>query len=729
MPKPKLWPIFICYRRIDGIDTARRLLTILNKKQTTDAGGQLIQFDVYLDEAMPGVENWNSLQQPYLQKARAIIVVCTPGAKLYEGDGDCVHLEIDWWLENKKAAPLLIDPLKAGERYIPAQIAKRWPSIQRIELVESDWKGLDDASSEEMASVIQSKIVGAILPSGAQVYKQELDRERQRGKWVRRALLLSVLLLILATISGYYAFAQRKEALLSKDITVASLLDTRAAEMFAQSRLLATRQEIEARKRDELLKRIESVDEAQVVRQLNLLNERDRFEREIQNLKAKQSEVLNEGRRLLEMADTRWHRLDNERSTIPISTRSRPEPPLVFTVELLNAAYGESLLIRYGPPDDIKLLMINAGPRSAQIYKQNIEKRLHDLSTNLFDGAPVPLELFIVSERDQEKTGGLLRLLSSLAKIPDTEKPIVAIRGIWANIFKVGGASESSISRISQLIHKLKIPLNKPFDRFVVRPDRGQMKHILPGGMEIIVVGPDQQGLAKLHKWVARDAKRRGGVIEPLIEETFAQLKIDFKPKEFPIPFSPDSSDSSCLPSENAQKLAGGSYTDMSVSNSASSILLFRYASKTFLYTGDARGDLIIEGLSSTGLLDSNGQIHVDLMTIPHFGSDRNITVEFFRRVQSSGYLFSGDGRYGNPEISTVAALIHARSCQPYTMYFVNRDGRASARSGIRTQVDHGLKFDAFFEDEQLFNPNYRRRFRFKDKGSMMVNLLEPLSE
>ena len=64
MTTPQLWPIFICYRRIDGIASARRLHEILDKWTTTGPDGKPIQLDVYLDETMPGVENWKELHRP-----------------------------------------------------------------------------------------------------------------------------------------------------------------------------------------------------------------------------------------------------------------------------------------------------------------------------------------------------------------------------------------------------------------------------------------------------------------------------------------------------------------------------------------------------------------------------------------------------------------------------------------------------------------------------------------
>ena len=60
MTTPQLWPIFICYRRADGITSARRLHEILDKWKTSGPDGKPIQLDVYLDETMPGVDFKNS---------------------------------------------------------------------------------------------------------------------------------------------------------------------------------------------------------------------------------------------------------------------------------------------------------------------------------------------------------------------------------------------------------------------------------------------------------------------------------------------------------------------------------------------------------------------------------------------------------------------------------------------------------------------------------------------
>src|SRR4051812_10651091 len=97
---PERWPIFICYRQADGAATARRLYEMLDKCEVEGSNRKRILLDVYLDETMPAVADWRKLHEPYLQKARALIVVCSPGVKIREGAGDWVYREIDWWLEN-----------------------------------------------------------------------------------------------------------------------------------------------------------------------------------------------------------------------------------------------------------------------------------------------------------------------------------------------------------------------------------------------------------------------------------------------------------------------------------------------------------------------------------------------------------------------------------------------------------------------------------------------------
>ncbi len=91
---------------------------------------------------------------------------------------------------------------------------------------------------------------------------------------------------------------------------------------------------------------------------------------------------------------------------------------------------------------------------------------------------------------------------------------------------------------------------------------------------------------------------------------------------------------------------------------------------RRMLLTGDARGDKIIENLEEHGLMDDEGKIHVDLLKMPHHGSDRNVEDDFFKRVTADHYVVSGDGRHHNPELETYRMLFKARQGgDPYVIH------------------------------------------------------------
>jgi hypothetical protein len=249
----QLWPVFICYRQVDGLAAAQHLYELLHKHEVTGANGELIEFDVYLDKTMPAVADWREIHRPYLEKARALIVVCTPGAKIDDGPEDWVHKEIGWWLEHRNTVPILVDPLRQGIRYVPPSIRERWPEIQRIPLVESEWAGLSSADLEQKANSLRRQIVGSILPSGAAIYDAELKAERQRAeqlsralkgrtralRWLGMALAATMVLLVVAAFTTKYAFNKRDEAGQSAKKTQRQLDRTNRALAIANQALAA----------------------------------------------------------------------------------------------------------------------------------------------------------------------------------------------------------------------------------------------------------------------------------------------------------------------------------------------------------------------------------------------------------------------------------------------------------------------------------------------------------
>lgn len=261
------WPIFICYRQSDGKAVARRTHGLLHGQTVTSVdpeSGATVSYelDVYFDQAAPAAGDWTEIHEPYLKRARAFIVICTPGAKLKESKGDWVHQEIDWWLENNQSAPVLIDALGEEARYIPDAIATRWPNTQRVRLVEDEWSRLDQDELKIEEARVQERLIGGITNTAEHYLRRELEQKERQAKTLRTALerqkmlsrrfkvafFIATLFLVLATGATWYAFVQQgqtERALISEQGAKA---DAVAARKQAESALdTANEQRNEAR--------------------------------------------------------------------------------------------------------------------------------------------------------------------------------------------------------------------------------------------------------------------------------------------------------------------------------------------------------------------------------------------------------------------------------------------------------------------------------------------------
>jgi hypothetical protein len=110
-------------------------------------------------------------------------------------------------------------------------------------------------------------------------------------------------------------------------------------------------------------------------------------------------------------------------------------------------------------------------------------------------------------------------------------------------------------------------------------------------------------------------------------------------------------------------------YSDDSKPNLSSIVVMAEAHGKKILFTGDARGDKILEGLELTRVVEPGGSIHVDVLKCPHHGSDRNVELDFFQRITADHYVFSGNGENGNPERTTFELLATARGAGEYTIH------------------------------------------------------------
>ena len=350
----------------------------------------------------------------------------------------------------------------------------------------------------------------------------------------------------------------------------------------------------------------------------------------------------------------------------------------IFKLEVLRARHGDCLLLHYGTKTKPGLALIDGGP--PKVYKPFLRPRLEELRAErgLDEADPLMIDLMMLSHIDEDHVAGLFELTKELIAAKTTQ--CIQVLDLWHNSFddivgddaqelgravnqQFGPASLSgdlSLESLADLVdsgsaktavdslmvlasipqgrdlrsnaEKLKIPLNAEADGELIVATDEKSPVDMGKGLTFTVVGPMEPELKALQADFAKFAK---------------------KPKK-------DRETASVLASFAA---------DGSVTNLSSIVALAQMKDKTILFTGDALGDKVLEGLEMAGVIEEGGSLHVDVLKGPHHGSDRNVTTEFLQRITADHYVFSADGDFGNPDRETLEMLAEARGTDDYQIH------------------------------------------------------------
>lgn len=390
---------------------------------------------------------------------------------------------------------------------------------------------------------------------------------------------------------------------------------------------------------------------------------------------------------------------------------------MLFTLEALEAKQGDCLILHYGSPEDPRFILIDGGP--AGVYKASLRPRLNALREAWHADEALPLQMLMVSHIDDDHIHGVLDLATNLVGRRDDGQPLpYNVLALWHNSFDdilgnrndelfaslsatvkalaSGGAVPAGLSLswpaalvvasigqgrdLRQHAARLGLEVNPAFAGLVRMPKSGPKILKWGDGLALTVLGPSQDRVEALHADWEREIKRRGWA------------------------------------SDAEGRALAAAYTDASVFNLSSIVVLAEVHGKRMLLTGDARGDDILVGLRAAGLLKS-GRVHVDLLKLPHHGSDRNVETDFFRQVTADHYVISGNGEYGNPEVATLKMVSEARGKAEFTLHLTNRDGENNLGKRLRD----------FFAAEKARGRKYKVAFRKETALSLKVDLLDPV--
>ena len=348
---------------------------------------------------------------------------------------------------------------------------------------------------------------------------------------------------------------------------------------------------------------------------------------------------------------------------------------MFFSLDVRRARKGDCLILHYGTEEKPGLILIDGGPDN--VYQPHLQPRLGEIrdARGLDPEKSLQVDLLMISHVDDDHIAGILELTKELVEAKEEDKPLpVRIKSFWHNTFDdIIGKDPKELTaavtaqfgpaaldgepdtegldpdvakvlagiaqgiRLRDDVRNLKLPLNPEFDGGLVMATEEGGSLDMGKGLTFTIAGPMKAELIALQK--AHDAWLKKQEEEKKKKET----------------------------------LAAFSSQDTSVPNLSSLVILAEAGEggdrKTMLLTGDARGDKILKGMELVGLLEPGGGMHVDILKMPHHGSDRNVRPDFFERITADHYVFSGNGEHGNPDRETLQMLLDANGDAELTIH------------------------------------------------------------
>ena len=322
----------------------------------------------------------------------------------------------------------------------------------------------------------------------------------------------------------------------------------------------------------------------------------------------------------------------------------------MIKLHVIQAEFGDCFILESNQGKDKVTILIDGGPY--QTFKKHLKPALQKLPLG------GKLDLVILSHIDNDHIIGLLDLFEEIkTHRQEGKKEIIRVGKLWHNsfndlleldtepkkFFKTVFLSQNLFAKKEQvkkekiiasiimkgfqqgsdltlLARSLKIPINPEFDKLIVVKDT--LKSINLKNIRLHILGPSEENLKKLRaKWKKWFKKKK-------VTHT-TQLEI------FQI-------------------------LDKSIPNLASIMFLAEIKNRKILFTGDGLGQDIIQILSKNNMMNKNGNFHVDILKVPHHGSDRNASLEFFNAVTADCYIISANGRDDNPSFDTLRWIVES---------------------------------------------------------------------
>jgi hypothetical protein len=313
----------------------------------------------------------------------------------------------------------------------------------------------------------------------------------------------------------------------------------------------------------------------------------------------------------------------------------------------------------------------------------------------------------MVSHIDDDHIAGMVQMTRQLVRLKDQGKTLpLDIQRFWHNGFHeiVGGGDLSAIKSAAAeaSLASANDSLADIAEKFGVTSLAGQLVLASVGQGVDLLADIESLGLA---------------VNDPIGKRIMAPHAVEFDGAKIAF-LGPLKNRLDALKQEWADAVADGDVTrlvglfnedrDESIPNLSSISMLVEIGDRKILLTGDTRGDDMVDGWKALGH-DPKKPFPIDILKMPHHGSDRNLTKDFLKLFPADHYVISANGKYDNPDLKTLTGMAEVLGNREYTVHLTNRTPAMNKA------------LDALEKERK--KPGRRFKVQFRDKNSSFLEI------
>lgn len=312
----------------------------------------------------------------------------------------------------------------------------------------------------------------------------------------------------------------------------------------------------------------------------------------------------------------------------------------MYTIHLLPASYGDSILIEYGT-NERHYILIDGGPF---FNFKNVLAAIKKVAPDLKE-----IELLVITHIDIDHIDGIITFLNA------PELPY-KVKEVWFNGWEqintvtkkddILGARQGEY--LSYLIDKKKIPHNTGFSgkAVVVRDYNTLPVIILDGGMELTLLSPGTEALQQLIPVWQSEVKSKIGDLATIEHRLQKDTRYgDLLGEEEQL----------SIEEMQEQNVPG----DISAANRSSIAFIGTFDGKRCLFAADATSDYLLQAIEPLLQKEGKARLSLNAWKLAHHGSKKSTLEILMAKIDCKKVLVSSDGKhYRHPDQVTIAKLL-----------------------------------------------------------------------